>query len=141
MDKLTLPTMGEETWFTTLNNAFKTLDGRWQSDDFNRNYVLTDGLTRANDPAGDLGIQHFQLGDLNIVFGWGSVHFEAKAYQSGYIVLPYSGSSWRCIVGDAFSWDGEMKFTSSDEGKIMITPKTDVNGTYSIHFIMMWSTK
>lgn len=137
MDKLTLPTMGERTWFTKLIASLNTLDGRIDHDEFNRDYVLSDGLSRPNGK-GDLGINHFHIGELNIVFGWGDIHMNAQAYQSGTISLPYAAANYRAVVGDAYTWDGSLKFTSV-EGKVQITPQTAVNNTFPISFIMMWN--
>ncbi len=137
MDKLNLPKMGERTWFETLVKALSALDGRFSHDEFNRDYVLSNGLSRPNGQ-GDLGVNHFKIGDLNIVFGWGDIHMNAQAYQSGTITLPYSGANYRATVGDAYTWDGTLKFTST-EGKIMITPQAAVNNTFLISFIMVWS--
>ena len=46
MDKLNLPKMGERTWFETLVKALTTLDRRFSHDEFNRDYVLSNGLSR-----------------------------------------------------------------------------------------------
>ena len=78
MDKLNLPKMGERTWFETLVKALSTLDGRFSHDEFNRDYVLSNGLARPNGQ-GDLGVKHFKIGDLNIVFGWGDINMNAQA--------------------------------------------------------------
>lgn len=139
MDKLQLPIMGERTWFNMLVKALSTLDGRMVEDGFNRDYVLMDGLSRPNGQSNDFGIDHFKIGDLNIVFGWGSLSFNLKQYQSGKLKLPYVPANYRCVVGSVYTWDGNIKIDSIDNDTIAFTPNTDVNGTFNTHFIMMWS--
>ena len=138
MDKLTLPTMGERTWFTNLVQSLATLDGRISEDGFNRDYVLSDGLSRPNG-SGDLAVNHFKIGDLNIVYGWGQLTFNSKQYQSGKIKLPYRAANYRCIVGNVYTWDGDIRFDSVDDATILLTPNADVNGTHDMSFIMVWS--
>lgn len=139
MDKLNLPTMGERTWFTKLVQSLTTLDGRFTADNFSRDYVLTNGLSKPGS-TGDFGYSQFKIGDLNIVFGWGVLRFEANAYQSGTIQLPITGANYRCVVGSAYTWDGDLRFDSSADGKILVTPQTNVNGTWNFDIIMMWSS-
>lgn len=140
MDKLDLPVEGERTWFPKLVTALTSLDGRFTADNFSRDYVLTNGLSKPGS-TGDFGYSRFKIGDMNIIFGWGELKFEAKAYQAGCIQLPYSDASYRCVLGSAFTWDGDLKFDSSEDGKIIITPKTDISGTWNFDIVMMWSSK
>lgn len=138
MDKLTLPTMGGRAWFTNLVQSLTTLDGRFVEDGFSRDYVLSDGLSRPNG-SGDLAVNHFKIGDLNIVYGWGQLTFNSKQYQSGKIKLPYRPANYRCIVGNVYTWDGDIRFDSVDDATILLTPNADVNGTHDMSFIMVWS--
>lgn len=138
MDKLNLPKMGERTWFETLVKALSTLDGRIVHSGFNRDYVLSDGLSSTNED-GRLGIDHIQIGDLHIVFGWGTVNINAKSYQACHITLPYKGGNYRALVGDAYSWDGDLKFASAGNAQVEIMPHADINKAVLINFIMMWS--
>lgn len=139
MDKLNLPSMGEQDWFTKLVQSLSTLDKRYVDDGFTRDYVLMDGLSKPSNSQGVFGINHFKIGDLNIVIGWGDLTFNLKQYQEGHVQLPYQGADFRCIVGDVYSWDGFMKVNSISGGRIAFTPNADVNGTYTAHFILMWS--
>lgn len=136
---------GQPNWDTTINDMFKELYAKAQNadsliaeDGFSRDVVLSDGLSKPSDDAG-LGVDHFKIGNLNIAYGWGNITVNLKQYQSGHIQLPYPAASYRCVVGDIYTWDGDIRFDSVDNSKIALTPNTDVNGSYNVYFIVIWS--
>lgn len=136
---------GQPNWDTPINDMFKELYAKAQNadsliteDGFSRDFVLTNGLSLPAQGVG-LGIDHFKLGSMHIAYGWGKLTCNLKQYQSGKIKLPYQAASDRCLVGHVYSWDGDMRFLSVGDSTIMVTPNTDVNGTYDVSFIMIWS--
>lgn len=140
MEKLNLPKTGERDWFSKLTQALSDVDGRFVNDGFNRDFVLSNGLSLpTNGGDGDFGINYFRIGDLSILFGWGNIHFEAKAYQSGKITLPNVGANFRAIVSEEYTWDGGGIRLMSTDGAILVTPQYDINSTFQLSMIMIWS--